>query len=143
MQLVKATASTRSPREYALTVAGREVGALRAGTLRFHGYDSAESAHDAALRAGESLAGWYRERWHSTEPVAFDATVDPARAVRAGELVVGRLLAPGDRIDAHDAASVVPSHGFELRVPDHLWVATGLGLAQRIWTALTEEVAAA
>jgi hypothetical protein len=143
MQLIKAVVSQRAPREYALTVAGRQVGALRAGTLRFHGYDSAESAREAATRAGETLNRWYRERWHSTEPVALESPVDAERSVRAGELVVGRLLDPTETAHPGDAGDAAPTHGFELRIPDHLWVATGLGLAQRIWTALTEEVAAA
>lgn len=133
--LIKAEVSRREPRTYALTSAGREVGALRAGTLILRGYDSLAAARAAADVAAARLVDWYQERWGTALLMPLDEYVDAELAVYAGETVVGRLLRPGD----DDGCT--SSYGVELRIPDHLWVATGLGLAQRIYTALNEQVA--
>ena len=45
-------------------------------------------------------------------------------------LVVGRLFKALDRPANGDAG------GFELRIPNAIWIATGVQLAQRIYTAL-------
>lgn len=136
MMVIKAEVSRREPREYALTAGDQEVGALRAGALVLGGYESLEAARAAADAAVPGLIKWYEERWRTLQPTALDTAVDSDMAVFASGTLVGQLLRPGD-----DAG--VAAYGFKLRIPDHLWVATGLGLAQRIYTALGEQIASA
>lgn len=131
-ELVKAEVSSREPREYALVVNGRRVGALRAGALAFHDFASPDAARDAAVVAAMVLGEWYRDRWRTAEELPADWPVAEDAAVHAGGTLVGRLLHPNGESGRH---------GFELRIPDHLWVATGLGLAQRIHSALAGELA--
>lgn len=125
--MVKAEVSRREPREYALTEDGRRIGALRAGTLSFVGFPSREEAREAADVAAGVLGGWFHDRWRTRQLPTVDWPIDGDAAVHAGATIVGRVLVGDDG-----------AYGFELRIPDHLWVATGLGLAQRIRTALAE-----
>jgi hypothetical protein len=131
MMIINARPSRRAPGEYTLHVAGRQVGLLRTGALVFCGYETPDDAQAAAGPAAESLAGWHAER----------EQVNPAeRARREGGPAAGEAAAPGSawRLLHQEEDPSVKDHGFELPIPAHLWVATTLGLAQRIWLAMAE-----
>ena len=129
--IVSARVSRRDHSMYVLRVRTTPVGWLRTGAIGLCGFDDAEHARRAAETAAFTLEQWYRGRWRSATPIAWTSGAAPDERVAAGETVVGRVVSPCT-IPDHDAES----HGFELRVPDELWVATGVELAQRIWLAL-------
>lgn len=129
---ISARISRLDPSAYDLTSGARRVGWLRRGAVGFTGFDDEERARDAAAIAAMTLRGWYPMRWRSSTPLAWEGKVHPGDCVEADEQVVGRLVKPRDA-EAGDAA-----FGFELRVPDELWIATALELGQRIWSAMRE-----
>ena len=131
--IISARVSRRDHSSYVLHVRSRPVGWLRTGALGICGFDDDEQARDAAGVAARTLEQWYRARWRSATPMPWPAEPAPGDPVTSGGTVVGRLVSPCPVPDAEGE-----THGFELRVPDQLWVATGVELAQRICTALDE-----
>ena len=130
--IISARVSRRDHSSYVLHVRAKPVGWLRTGGLGICGFDDEDHARRAAVRAALALEQWYRARWRSATPIPW-STVAPADSVSSGETVVGRVVSPCPIPDGDGE-----THGFELRVPDQLWVATGVELAQRIWIALDE-----
>ena len=131
--IVSARVSRRDHSTYVLRVRATPVGWLRTGAIGFCGFGDADDARRAALTAASVLDQWFRARWKSAAPLAWNAAAAVEDEVATGGTVVGRVVSPC-RIPDQDGES----HGFELRVPDELWVATGVELAQRIWVALGE-----
>ena len=128
--IINAKVSKENPRSYALWSNGVEVGWLRLGTLGFCRLPDSLGARRAAQLAAEALAEWYRVRWQQSAPDPWPGPVAPEFQVTVNGLVVGRLFKPLERSLNGDAG------GFELRIPNTMWIATGVQLAQRIYTAL-------
>jgi hypothetical protein len=106
------------------------VGWLRVGTLGFCRLPGSLGTRHAAQIAAEKLAEWYRVRWQQSTPDAWVGPVAPELQVTVNGLVVGRLFRSFERPAAGDPG------GFELRIPDRIWIATSVQLAQQIYTAL-------
>ena len=130
--IISARVSRRDHSSYVLHVRTKPVGWLRTGALGICGFDDEEQARRASATAARTLEQWYQARWRSATPIPWDDE-GQGDGVLAGRTVVGRVVSPCPIPDADG-----DTHGFELRVPDQLWVATGLELAQRIFTALDE-----
>src|SRR5689334_20757149 len=130
--IINAKTSRENPRSYALWSDGREVGWLRAGAIGFSSLPHSLGARHAAQLAARTLADWYRIRWRQSTPVAWVDDVAPELQVTVNGIVVGRLFTGAGRPADGDAS------GFELRIPDGIWIATGVELAQRIYSALHE-----
>ena len=130
---MKAIQSRQMPREYALTSGGRAIGVLRPRAIVFGALDSLEDARAAAGKAAAALGQWCHERGHVGPPAIQPEPTELELIVFSGETPVGRLLRPGN-----DPA--VEAHGFTLEIPP-VWVATGLGLAQRIYLSFAQPVA--
>jgi hypothetical protein len=128
--IINAKVSRENPRGYALWSEGWEVGWLRSGIVGFCRLPAAVGVRHAAEVAADTLAEWYRVRWQQSAPVAWAGPVAPELQVTVNGLVVGRLFKSLERPALGDAG------GFELRIPHNIWIATGVELAQRIYTAL-------
>ena len=128
--IINAKMSRENPRSYALWSDGWEVGWLRAGTIGFCRLPNSLGARHAGQVAAEKLAEWYRVRWQQRAPIAWVGPVAPELQVTVNGLVVGRLFRAFDSPANGDAG------GFELRIPNDVWIATSVELAQRIYTAL-------
>lgn len=119
---------------YVLVSRGAEVGWLQLGRLGFGGFRDLDTARRAAAVAVEVLRDWYRTRWRTGAMMPWPEPVDRALQITDRGSVVGRLLS---ETTAFDATPIEPP-ALELRVPSEMWVATGVELAQRIWSALHE-----
>ena len=128
--IINAKTSRENPRSYALWSDGSEVGWLRAGAIGFSRLPDSVGVRHGAQLAAETLAEWYRVRWQQSAPVAWVGPVAPEVQVTVNGIVVGRLLRAPEWPADGDAG------GFELRIPNNIWIATGIQLAQRIHTAL-------
>ena len=132
--VISTRVSPHDPSCYVLVHGQRPIGWLRMGALGFCGFADRAEARRSARAATAALCLWYRERWRTTVPLPWLTAVAAGEHVEAEGVIVGRLLA------RHAAPEEdVESAAFELRVPEVLWVATALGLAQRLWLAMREE----
>jgi len=118
---------------YVLVSRSAEVGWLQLGRLGFGGFRDLDTARRAAAVAVEVLRDWYRTRWRTGAMMPWPEPVERALQITEQASVVGRLLN-----ESMTLGSMAELPGFELRVPSEMWVATGVELAQRIWSALHE-----
>ena len=122
----------RADGEHALVVGGREIGRLMPRSISFGGYLETADALGAARVAYAALRRWFaedRRRRHAYLP--SDATTGVTLGAN------GRLLAGGEpigRIVRHEEGDLAIA--FELWLPEALWHAVAIGLAQRVHEAL-------
>lgn len=107
-----------------------EVGWIRPGVIGFSGFDDHAEAVAAGTAAAAVVASWARARIEGGL-VEFAGDVGADDAIKADDLVVGRVLHPAA------VGTDLPGYGFELAVPHATWLAVMLELAQRIHSGMT------
>ena len=128
-------ATRRSPETHELRAGRRTVGWIRPGAVTFDGFGSRSAVEEAALAAVPVLEAWYagrKQSIHHQAPARWADTVSREDLLWAGDVVVGRLIAPGRSKGAR------ASHQLELLLPHTTWLALHLQLAQRVHTRLLE-----
>lgn len=108
------------------------VGWIRQGIIGLGGYSTRVDAYFAADAAAALLVEWSRAR-ETRVPVPFAHPVPAEERVRLDDRVVARLVAPRECAERQ-----VEGFGFEIAVPNDMWLSVMLELAQRIHGATSE-----
>lgn len=117
---------------YVVTDGKVTVGWIRQGIIGLGGYPTRVDAYFAADAAAALLMTWSLTR-ETRVPVPFAHPVPAEERVRLDDRVVARLVAPRECAERQ-----VEGFGFEMAVPNDMWLSVMLELAQRIHGATSE-----
>lgn len=117
---------------YVVTDGPMTVGWIRQGIIGLGGYASRVDAYFAADAGAALLVAWSAGR-EQRVPVPFAHPVPADERVRLDDRVVARLVSPRESTQFD-----VEGYGFEIAVPNDMWLSVMLELAQKIHGATTE-----